>query len=162
MRNPLSSGLLAGLAASVPLGLLLTAIVASDARLSNDTLMQLLARGLGTTHVALAWIVTLGFGALGGVVFGALARHGAPEVVARVALLSAVVLWALVATVAVPLLVGGRPLVGLSEARTWPLVVGSLMLNLAFWSVLAAVFVSLRRRRVGGVAVTASELRRAA
>ena len=162
MRNVLFAGILGGLAAGFLIGLLLSAIVPTDAGLPDHSLMALLAGALGAKHLAPAWMVTLGVGALLGAVFGGLARHARGGSVASAALLVAFVLWAIVATIGVPTLLGTRPVVGLMGMRAWPLVVGTLMLTLLFWSILTAVFLWCRgrARRVGVTRVR--ELPRAA
>jgi hypothetical protein len=163
MRNVLFSGLVAGVAGGIPLGLLLSAIVPSDMGLPGRSLMELVAAAMGSKHVALAWIVMLGISALLGVIFSGLVRRAADAgTVASMALLSGVVLWAIVGTVVAPLLTGGRPLVGLTDMKVWPLVVGALMLSLLFWSVVAAVFLWHRHRRARAEVTGVRELRRAA
>ena len=162
MRNALFSGILAGLAASIPIGLLLSAIVPSDVGLTDHSLMELLAGAMGAKHLAPAWIVTLGVSALLGAIFSGLVRRaGDAGKVASVALLSGLVLWAVVA-IGAPLLIGAQPVVGLRNMRVWPLVIGALMLDLLFWSVLAAVFLWLRGPGERAEVTAVRDLRRAA
>jgi hypothetical protein len=167
MGNALFSGLLAGLAAGIVLGLLLTAVVPSDTGLPERSVMELLTGALGAKHLAPAWGVTLVVSALLGAIFSALVRRAADAgAVSSVALLSALVLWAIMAavmaTIVAPRLVGTRPAVGLTAFRVWPLVVGALMLNLLFWSAVGAVFLWHRRPREGAEVTAARDLRRAA
>jgi hypothetical protein len=162
MRNVLFSGILAGLAASIPIGLLLSAIVPGDVGLTDHSLMELLAGAMGAKHLAPAWIVTLGASALLGAIFSGLVRRAADAgKVASVALLSGLVLWAVVA-IGAPLLIGAQPVVGLRNTRVWPLVIGALMLELLFWSVLAAVFLWLRGPGERAEVTAVHDLRRAA
>jgi len=163
MLNALLSGILGGLAAGIVLGLLLSAIVPSDVGLPGYSLMELLAGAMGAKHLALGWVVTLGVGALIGALFSAIVRRARDAgTVASVALLCCVVVWALDATIGVPLLIGARPLVGLTNAKAWPLVAGTLMLGLLFWSVLAVVVLWHRGRGRRAEVTEIRELRRAA
>jgi hypothetical protein len=146
MRNALFLGILGGLAAGIVIGLLLSAVTASDMHLSHDSLMQNLAHAIGARHLATAWAVTLAGGVVLGAIFGGLMRR--PREAGRVSswtLLFAVTVWIVVSAVVGPLLIGAPPVLGLRHiVRLWPFVVGGLMLSLSFWSILAFVFLSLR------------------
>ena len=71
-------------------------------------------------------------------------------------------LWVVVAAIVAPLMVGARPVVGLTSMRAWPFAVGALMLLLGFWSILAGAFVWMRGPRPAAEVTTARDLRRAA
>jgi hypothetical protein len=163
MRSTLLSGIVAGLAAGILIGLLLSAIVPGDMALPGHSLMELVAGAMGTQHLAIAWIATLGVGALLGVIFSGLVRRARDAgTVAALALGAALALWVVVATIGAPLLIGARPFVGLTNMKAWPLVVGGLMLGLIFWSIVAAGVLWLRAPRAGAEATAVRDLRRAA
>jgi hypothetical protein len=147
MGKALSSGILAGLVAGVPIGLLLTAVVPTDVRLPELSLMAFIASAIGTRSLALAWVVTLAVSALLGAVFGGLvSRAREAGTVASAALGFGLVSWAIVSMIVAPLMIGARPVVDLMQGRLWPLVVGGLMIHLLFVSVLAVVVLWLRSR----------------
>ena len=163
MRHAIVSGIIAGLAAAIAIGFLLTAIVPSDVGLSGLTLMELLAATMTAQSVAPGWIAILVVGALLGAIFGALVgpTRGVGHA-ASGALFFGLAVWAIVAVTGVPLLMGARPFTGLANIRAWPLLVGTLMLHLLFSSILVATFLQLRGERRGATATEGRELRRAA
>jgi hypothetical protein len=145
--SALASGIVAGLAGGILLGLALTVVVPTHPGLPVVSLMELLDRGLGARRALVGWVAVLAASGVLGAVYGALLRNRrTPERASVVALFFALVLGMLEALVAVPLLVGAAPVLGLANPALWPLAVLAVGINLLSASVMAATFLALRPR----------------
>ena len=164
-KSALASGIVAGLAGGVLLGLVLTVVVPTNPGLPAASLMELLDRRVGVSRMLVGWLVVLAASGVLGALFGAMLRNRrTPERAAVVALVYAFVLWVVDGLVGVPLLFGAAPLTGLANPALWPLVVMAFGITLLFTSVMAATFLALRppELRRDGEAVQARTYRHAA
>ena len=144
-KSALASGIVAGLAGGVLLGLVLTVVVLTHPELPVASLMELLDRRVGASRALVGWIVVLAASGVLGALYGALLRNRrTPESASIMALVYAVVLGILEGLIVVPLLVGAAPLVGLANPALWPIAVLAFGINLLFASIMAGTFLALR------------------
>jgi hypothetical protein len=164
VRFNLVSGILAGVAAGLVLGTMLTIMAQELAGDGFVTLMDVVARNLGSERLAVAWLVELAVSAGLGAVFGLLAGRRMPDAgaVASRALFFGLVLWVATGLVAVPELFGVSPLAVPGRRDLWPWMPALLIGWLLFASVLAGTFTWLGARRRVKRAASAPALRRAA
>jgi hypothetical protein len=164
MQFNLVRGIVAGLAAGVLLATMLT-VMQQELVTGPVTLMGLVARDVGSKHLAVGWLLDLAVCAGLGALFGLAAGRSALDsgAVAVRALFFGLALWIVGGVLATPLLFGLSPLRGLSRVEVFPWLPALLVAWLLFVSVLAAVFVWLgQRRRPAARAASTPEIRRAA
>jgi hypothetical protein len=165
MRSSIASGIVAGLAGGIVLGTMLTFMTQDATAQGFVTLMGLVARDVGSTRLAVGWLVELGVCAALGALFGALCGRRPPDAgaVASRALFFGLVLWGVSSLVGVPMLYGLPPVRGVVRSEVFPWIPALLAGWLLFVSVLAASFVWLGQRRRPAVrSASPRDIRRAA
>lgn len=147
MRTRIGAGILAGLAAGVVFGIMMTMMTAPTPDGGRMPMMAMVAQVVGSDSLAVGWVYHLFNSALIGAIFGWLLGRGGRGYGGALAkgVGYGILWWILGAQILMPLFLGMEPFAALSMAPMRPVAVMSLVGHVIYGGILGLVYAGLRR-----------------